>query len=104
MKSRLGLENEKLWKQALHDIPRFQAGKASSYRKIDLPVAATGKEVKAARKAIHATQRNFAAVVGVSVETVKAWEAGRRAPEGPASKAIRLIRKDSKFALLFASA
>jgi DNA-binding transcriptional regulator YiaG len=104
MKSRLAPDNEKLWKKTLQDTPKFLAGKPSSYRKIELPVAATSKDVKAARKAIHATQRRFAGVVGVSGETVKAWEAGRRVPEGPASKAIRLIRTNAEFAELFEAA
>jgi len=104
MKSRLQPHNEKLWQQTLRDLPKFLAGKPSSYRKIDLPVAATSKEIKAARKSIHATQKKFAGVVGVSVETVKAWESGRRMPEGPASKAIRLILKDAKFAQKFEAA
>jgi DNA-binding transcriptional regulator YiaG len=104
MKSKLAPESEKLWKITLRDLPKFLAGKPSSYRRIPRPVAATSFEVKAARKSIHATQRRFALVVGVSVETVKAWESGRRAPEGPASKAIRLIRKNADFAEVFAAA
>jgi putative transcriptional regulator len=102
-KIKLAPHSEKLWKQTLRDLPKFLAGKPSSYRKIELPAAASKKEVVEARKSIHATQRRFAEVVGVSVETVRAWEAGRRKPEGPASKAIRLIRKDKHFAELLAS-
>ena len=104
MKGKRGKHDERLWQQSVRDIPKFLKGEPSSYRKVDLPVPVTGQEVKAARVAIHATQRAFALIVGVSVETVKAWEAGRRLPEGPASKAIRLIRKDRAFAEAFAAA
>jgi putative transcriptional regulator len=104
MKEKLGSHDERSWQEALKDLPKFMAGKPSSYRKIARPVPATVTEVKEARKAIHATQRRFASVVGVSVETVRAWEAGRRAPEGTASKVIRLIRKNAEFAQIFQAA
>jgi DNA-binding transcriptional regulator YiaG len=104
MKSKLEPHNERLWQLALRDLPKFIAGKPSSYRKVTLTPTATKKEVVAARKSIHATQKRFAEVMGVSVETVKSWEAGRRLPEGPASKAIRLIKKSRHFAEVFEDA
>ena len=55
-------------------------------------------EVKAARKALHVTQLVFANIVGVSLPTIKAWERGARQPDGVASRLIRLIKRDAKFA------
>lgn len=104
MKSKLPPHDEKLWQKAVNDTAKFLQGKPSGYRKITLPPVASKQEVVAARKAIHATQKRFAQVVGVSIDTVRAWETGRRRPEGPASKAIRLIRRDRHFAETFASA
>lgn len=61
-------------------------------------------EVKAVRKALHVTQLDFANVVGVSLPTVKAWERGARKPDGVASRLIRLLKKDVKFAEVWAKA
>lgn len=52
-----------------------------------LPVSAA--EVKATRSKLKQSQRKFSDWLGVSVQTVQAWEAGRRIPEAIASKVIR---------------
>lgn len=104
MKFKLLPHDEKLWQQTLKDTVKFLEGKPSGYRKLPPPLVASKHEVIAARKSIHATQKKFAQVVGVSVDTVRAWESGRRSPEGPASKVIRLIRKDKKYAKVFEAA
>jgi putative transcriptional regulator len=41
-------------------------------------------DVKAIRGALEQTQEEFAAMIGVSVATLRNWEQGRRTPEGPA--------------------
>ena len=97
MKSVLGKTTRKDVLLAIRDVDRALAGKPSSYSRIDLPIPATSQEVKAARRAMHATQRVFAAAVGVSVQTVKSWESGDRKPEGPATKLIRLLRQEPSF-------
>jgi DNA-binding transcriptional regulator YiaG len=50
---------------------------------------ASAEEVKQARSALKQSQAKFADWLGVSVQTVQAWEAGRRIPEAVASKVIR---------------
>ena len=104
MKTRLAADNKTLWNKSLKDLPKFISGKPSSYRKIELPIPATKTEIVSVRKALHATQKTFASLVGVSVESVRAWEAGRRVPEGPASKLIRLLSKDRRLANRLAAA
>jgi putative transcriptional regulator len=84
------------------DLKNFLEGKPSSYTRVELPVPAASKEVKAVRKAVHQTQRQFAQVVGVSLETVKAWEAGKRVPEGAATKLMRLLLEEPAMALRLA--
>jgi putative transcriptional regulator len=98
MKIVLGPHNERLARLAIKDLEKSLRGERSSYVRIDLPEPATIKEVKAARKAVASTQRQFAELVGVSLETVKSWEAGKRTPEGIASKVMRILIKKPKIA------
>jgi putative transcriptional regulator len=41
-------------------------------------------DIKAIRGAMGLTQIQFAALLGISVNTLRNWEQGRREPEGPA--------------------
>ncbi len=44
------------------------------------------------RKKYHATQRHFAAMFGISVETLRNWEQGKRRPQGPARALLRVAK------------
>jgi putative transcriptional regulator len=44
------------------------------------------------------TQAEFAARIGVPIETVRNWEQGKRAPRGPARALLRLIDKAPELA------
>jgi putative transcriptional regulator len=48
------------------------------------------------------TQAEFAARIGVPIETVRNWEQGKRSPRGPARALLKLIDKapDVAFAIL----
>jgi putative transcriptional regulator len=48
------------------------------------------------------TQSEFAARIGVPIETVRNWEQGKRSPRGPARALLKLIEKapDMAFAVL----
>jgi DNA-binding transcriptional regulator YiaG len=102
MKTILRKTTRRQFLSALRDVDKALAGKPSSYTRIDLPVPATKEEVRRARKALQATQKDLALVVGVSVQTVKSWESGDRSPEGPATKLIRWLMKHPKQAAVFA--
>lgn len=58
------------------------------------PEPMTAAEVRHLRTRLHASQAVFAHVLRVSTHLVQAWEAGRRVPEGPALKLLRLAEKD----------
>ena len=45
---------------------------------------AEGVDVKGIRAQYGLTQREFAAMLGISIGTLRNWEQGRRSPEGPA--------------------
>ena len=54
------------------------------------------------RAATRLTQADFAAGLGVPVETVRNWEQGKRVPRGPARALLKLIERapDLAFAAL----
>lgn len=104
MKNKLAPIDKALEALSIRDLPKFLAGKTSTYRKVSRPEPASKTEVKAARKFLQVTQGRFAEIVGVNIETVKAWEIGRRKPEGTASRVIRLIVKKPGFAEFFEAA
>ena len=54
------------------------------------------------RAATHLSQTDFAARLGVPVETVRNWEQGKRAPRGPARALLKIIDRapDMAFAVL----
>jgi putative transcriptional regulator len=61
--------------------------------------AAYARDVRARTKL---TQAEFAARIGVPLETVRNWEQGKRSPRGPARALLKLIEKvpDIAFAVL----
>jgi putative transcriptional regulator len=66
---------------------------ASSARAVTngtLPDAAYARGVRASTKL---TQAEFAARIGVPIETVRNWEQGKRSPRGPARALLKVIEK-----------
>ncbi|MEX0751629.1 MAG: helix-turn-helix domain-containing protein, partial [Xanthobacteraceae bacterium] len=61
--------------------------------------AVYARRVRAATKL---TQADFAARIGVPIETVRNWEQGKRSPRGPARALLKLIEQapDLVFATL----
>lgn len=56
-------------------------------------------DIKSIRIKANMTQRVFAAVVGVSIKTVEAWEGGRSKPDGAARRLLGLIDNNPNFAV-----
>jgi putative transcriptional regulator len=56
--------------------------------------AAHARRVRAATRL---TQADFAARLGVPVETVRNWEQGKRLPRGPARALLKLIERAPHF-------
>jgi putative transcriptional regulator len=50
-------------------------------------------EVRQIRKGLEASQPEFAAMMGISVATLRNWEQGRRVPEGPARILLHIAAK-----------
>jgi putative transcriptional regulator len=64
--------------------------------------AATSPAVRDLRRRAHLTQQEFAARLGVPVETIRNWEQGKRMPRGPARALLAVIAHapDTVFAAL----
>lgn len=67
------------------DFPQFAATSAPAQAGGDAAYA------RAIRAAARMTQAEFAARIGVPVETVRNWEQGKRSPRGPARALLRVI-------------
>jgi putative transcriptional regulator len=48
-------------------------------------------DIKRIREKYNLTQEKFAALLGISVRTLRNWEQGRRTPEGPAKILLRIV-------------
>ena len=57
----------------------------------------TADEIRSVRCDAGLTQSIFAAVLGVSVKTVEAWESGTNHPIGPARRMISIMKSDPQF-------
>jgi len=55
------------------------------------PSAASQPAVRDLRRRAQLTQLEFAAKLGVPVETIRNWEQGKRAPRGPARALLAVI-------------
>ncbi|MFN2316499.1 MAG: helix-turn-helix domain-containing protein [Gemmatimonadales bacterium] len=56
----------------------------------DPPAPLSASEIRDARERVSASQAVFAHYLNVSTKLVQAWEAGRRSPDGPALRLLRI--------------
>jgi putative transcriptional regulator len=56
-------------------------------------------DVKAVRKKVGMSQREFAASFGISLGTLRHWEQGTRQPHGPARVLLNVVAKEPKLVL-----
>ena len=54
---------------------------------------AGGGDIVALRRFTGLTQAAFAEALGVAVETLQSWEAGRETPHGPALALLRIVAR-----------
>ena len=83
--------------ESLEDAAAFAQGDPSRARvvEVDDPVPAyEAKDVARTRSDLNLSQRALASVLGVSVRTVEAWEAGRNVPSGAARHLLFLLDGD----------
>jgi putative transcriptional regulator len=76
----------------LRDGHEFPLAPQSPARQSPAAPAASGTpEVRDLRRRARLTQQEFAARLGVPVETIRNWEQGKRAPRGPARALLAVI-------------
>ena len=54
------------------------------------------EEIKQLRVKLGFTQAHFGALLGVSLKTIQAWEAGANRPNGTALRVFQVLNKDPK--------
>jgi len=55
------------------------------------PLAEIAQQMRQGRARTKLTQAQFAARIGVPIETVRNWEQGKRSPRGPARALLKVI-------------
>ena len=56
-----------------------------------------------ARRSVDLTQREFAKLLDVSIDTVQDWEQGRRSPRGAAKTLLRIVQSNPEVLEVLAS-
>lgn len=83
--------------KGLNEAIDFEKGN-SEVKTVTLSVAPLpdikSDDIKNIRRSLDMTQMIFAAVMGVSVKTVEAWETGTNTPSGSAKRMLSLLRSD----------
>ncbi len=78
--------------ESVQEMKAIQAGRRKPSRvtrAADL-LDANSPDVAALRAHFKLSQAKFAALLGISVDTLQNWEQGRRQPEGPAKVLLRV--------------
>jgi len=91
-------EMEKFQQDLLESVRQMRRGQAARTTKVKLPAVA------AARASVGMSQKEFAALLGVSPRTLQDWEQGRREPTGAARTLLKVAVKHPKVLRELASA
>ncbi len=84
--------NDELFNELVESVRQGGAilrGKATPSRAFEI----AAPDVKRIRAQYQLSQSEFAALMGISVATLRNWEQGRRAPEGPARVLLQVAAK-----------
>jgi len=80
--------------ESLNELRDFIAGKKTGV--IVHTVIPSDSDARLARHKLGLSQREFAAVIGTGVGTVRKWELGTRRPSGAARTLIEVIKREPK--------
>jgi putative transcriptional regulator len=78
--------------ESVKEMKAIQAGRQKPSRVVraDELLSAETPDVAALRARFGLSQSKFAALLGISVDTLQNWEQGRRQPDGPARVLLRV--------------
>jgi putative transcriptional regulator len=76
--------------ESIKQAGKIHRGESKPSRRFEFAPA----DIKAIRKRLGRSQSEFALMIGVSVSTLRNWEQGRRAPEGPARALLRVAAEN----------
>ena len=97
-----GVDMQRLRLKADGRIVELRDGQEFPLAPVVAPADAALPAVRDLRRRAQLTQTEFAAKLGVPVETIRNWEQGKRAPRGPARALLAVIARapDTVFAAL----
>src|ERR1044072_7155448 len=76
---------------------RVTPGRVTRYKgadaKVDRPPKYSAKRIRGIRMRMDLSQPLFAAALNVSAETIRAWEQGKREPEGPPLRLLEVAEE-----------
>jgi putative transcriptional regulator len=75
--------------QSIREGARIMKGLSKPSRAFHFPES----KISRVRKRYRLSQSKFAAMMGISVNTLRNWEQGRRRPEGPARVLLNVVSK-----------
>lgn len=91
----------------LSEAVAFSSGKRGLGRRVTVSIAPlpiiSRQKIKKIREDLHLSQRRFADILGVSIKTVEAWEAGRNKPAGSSVRLLQIIERRPQVVKEFAS-
>ena len=88
--------NDELFEELIASVREGGAilrGEAAPARSFAISPADEAPDVRQIRESYKLSQTEFAALLGISAATLRNWEQGRRAPEGPARVLLRVAAR-----------
>ncbi len=90
--------------EGLKEAIAYERGEVLNVRTKKLPITArhaealaavvyTPADIKRLRKGVELSQAVFAQALNLDIETVKAWEQGKRTPSGPALRLLEVVER-----------
>ena len=86
--------------QGLNEALKYEKGHSGARTKKITVVPVCGlnaDQIRELRLTLKLSQKAFSSVLGVSVKSIEAWEAGRNAPRGPALRMMSCLKNDPNF-------
>ena len=81
--------------RSVRQMGRIRRGEAKATR----TAVVEPTDVKQVRARLGQSQEQFASMIGISVATLRNWEQGRRAPDGPALALLRVADQNPRAVL-----